>query len=146
MEIDMNTVINNFILIMILGLMVTSCSEFGGTAADELEGTKWNLLTIRKSIPIPDSIITLELEDDEVRGTSGCNTYFGEYKSKGNKISFGVLAATEMACLNPKGIMEQEQEYLSFLSEIVAYSIEGDRLILKKTLQDQLTFEMALDN
>jgi len=142
----MNTIRNNFILIMILGLMITSCSEFSGTVADELEGTKWNLLTIRKSIPIPDSIITIEFEDDEVRGTSGCNTYFGEYTSKENKISFGVLAATEMACLNPEGIMEQEQEYLSFLSEIVAYSIEGDRLILKKTLQDQLTFEMALDN
>ena len=142
----MNTIRNNFILIMILGLMITSCSEFSGTVADELEGTKWNLLTIRKSILIPDSIITIEFEDDEVRGTSGCNTYFGEYTSKENKISFGVLAATEMACLNPEGIMGQEQEYLSFLSEIVAYSIEGDRLILKKTLQDQLTFEMALDN
>ena len=141
----MNSIRSNFVLIMILGLIVTSCSVFNGTASDELEGTKWNLLYIRKSIPIPGSIITLEFKDGEVRGTSGCNTYFGEYKLKEGEISFGVLGATMMACLYPEGIMEKEQEYLTFLSEVVAYSIEGDRLMLKKVLQDQLTFEMAVD-
>lgn len=142
----MNNIRSNFVLIMIFGLMVASCSAISIAKVDDLERTKWNLLFYHNSKPIPDSIITIEFENGEVRGTSGCNTYFGEYKPKGNEISFGVLAATEMACLNPEGIMEQEQEYLSFLSEIVAYSIEGDRLILKKTLQDQLTFEKSRNN
>ena len=138
---DLNNIRISFVLIMIFGLMVTSCSSFSGIAADELGGSKWNLLHIRKSMPIPDRIITIEFEDGEVTGTSGCNTYFGKHMTKGNEISFGQLASTEMACLDPEGIMDQEQEYLTFLSEVVAFSIEGDRLILKKAHQDQLTFK-----
>ena len=142
----MNNIRISFVLIIIFGLMVSSCSSLNGTAVDELGGSKWNLLHIQKSMPIPDIIITIEFEDSEVTGTSGCNTYFGEYMIKGNEISFGQLAATEMACLDPEGIMDQEQGYLTFLSEVVAFSIEGDRLILKKTHQGQLTFERAINH
>jgi len=53
------------------------------------------------------------------------------------------IAMTEMACLDPKGVMQQEQDYLSFLSEVVSFSIEGNQLILRKVEQDQLTFEKA---
>jgi heat shock protein HslJ len=131
---------------MIFGLMVTSCSIISNAKVDDLERTKWDLLFYHKSKPIPDSIITIEFENGEVRGTSGCNTYFGEYKIQGSEISFGQIAGTEMACMNPERIMEQEQKYLTFLSEVVAYSIEGDRLILKKAHQDQLTFEKSTNN
>lgn len=142
----MNNIRSNFVLIMIFGLMVASCSAISIAKVDALERTKWNLLFFHNSKPIPDSIITIEFENGEVRGTSGCNTYFGEYKTRGSEISFGQIAATEMACMSPERIMEQEQKYLTFLSEVVAYSIEGDRLILKKAHQDQLTFEKSTNN
>ncbi len=137
----MNHKVRYFLMFMIFGLMVSSCSTFNSPPVDDLEGTRWNLLFIRKSVPIPNNIISIEFNNGEVGGTTGCNSYFGEYKTQGNEISFAQIAATEMACLDPEGIMEQEQDYMTFLSEVVAYSIESDRLILKKAHQDQLTFE-----
>ena len=37
----------------------------------------------------------------------------------------------EMACLNPVGVMEQEQRYLGFLEDVTVYSIVGNQLWLE---------------
>ena len=137
---------NKILLSMILiGLLAASCSVLNPGGANDLEGSKWELLFIRKSVPLEGSTITIEFEDGEVHGRSGCNSYFGEYTVKGNEISFDMLASTEMACMDPEGVMEQEQEYLASLSEVVTYSIEGEQLILKKEVQDQLTFQKSMN-
>jgi heat shock protein HslJ len=125
---------------LLFTIMVSSCTTSEISSVDKLDGTKWKLLYIRKSTPLPDRDITIEFEDGQVRGSSGCNTYFGSYKLKGTGISFSQLASTEMACMDPEGIMQQEQEYFAFLSEVVSFLLEGDQLILKKAAQDQLTF------
>jgi len=130
---------------LILTLLAAACSALPDSA-NELDGTKWELVFIRKSTPMEGSTITIEFENGEVRGRSGCNSYFGEYTVKGNEISFGMLAATEMACMDPEGVMQQEQEYLAFLSEVVTFSVEGEQLILKKEVQDQLTFKTTTND
>ncbi len=134
-----------YLLMILIGLFAASCSALNPAAANEINSTEWQLLYIRKSTPITDRPITISFEDGQVNGSSGCNSYFGEYKINGNEISFGPLASTEMACLDPEGIMDQEYEYLTFLSEVVTYSIEGDQLILKKEGQDQLTFQKPMN-
>ena len=141
----MNKNRSRFVWLITFSLMVASCSVFGAPQVDELDGTKWDLLFIRKSAPISNRNITIQFEDGQVRGSSGCNTYFGEYQLKGSDISFGQLASTEMACMDPGGIMEQEQDYLAFLSEVVSYDVESDQLILKKAVRDQLTFIRVLE-
>ncbi|HAF62296.1 MAG TPA: hypothetical protein DCK95_08220 [Anaerolineaceae bacterium] len=129
------------IFLITITLISTACSILSGAAADDLDGTQWELLYLRKSTPEPGSRITIQFTDGQVQGNAGCNTFFGAYKTTGNEISFSQLVTTEMACLEPEGIMRQEQEFLRFLSEIVNYSVEGERLILSKTQQDQLTFD-----
>ena len=141
----MNKNRNRFVWLITFSLIILSCSVFGGAPPDELDGTKWDLLFIRKSAPISNRNITIQFKGGQVRGSSGCNTYFGEYQIKGNEISFGQLASTEMACMDPGGIMEQEQDYLAFLSEVVSYDVESDQLILKKAVRDQLTFVRVLE-
>jgi len=132
--------VSSLSLIMILGLILASCSQSRNTLSAKLEGKRWELETIRKSIPISGRVISIEFQDGEVDGSSGCNSYSGGYGTKGNGIIFGMLASTEMACMDPEGLMDQEQDYLSFLSEVVAFSIEDGHLILKTETQDQLTF------
>ena len=127
-----------FVLTFVPFLLI-SCAS-GGNAAEDLNGTRWELLYINKSEPIPGSMVTIEFENGEVRGSAGCNSYFGSYQVKGNVISFGMLAMTEMACLEPEGFMEQEQAYLQFLSEVETFALEGERLMLKKAVQEQFTF------
>ena len=122
-------------------LCFNSCTRVGIGDTDALADTEWQLVFIRKTTPIKGTTINISFENDEIRGTSGCNTYFGSYEIEGEKIKFNEIAMTEMACLDPEGVMQQEQDYLSFLSEVVLFSIEGNQLILRKAEQGQLTFE-----
>jgi len=122
-------------------LCFNACTQFGIGDTDALADTEWQLVFIRKTTPIKGTTINISFENDEIRGTSGCNTYFGSYEIEGEKIKFNEIAMTEMACLDPEGVMQQEQEYLNFLSEVVTFSIEGNQLILRKAEQGQLTFE-----
>ena len=131
-----------FLIILLTTLCISSCTVF--TSKDNgLDGTEWELRYIRKSVPIPGSVIFIVFNNGEMHGSSGCNSYFGEYKISNGSISIGPIAMTEMACLEPEGAMQQEQDYLAFLSEVETYSINGDQLILKKAIQDQLTFEQV---
>jgi heat shock protein HslJ len=140
MEVGMKNRMSSLLLILIMGLMLASCSHPNNTLAADMESKNWELKTIRTSVPIAGRVISIEFEDGEVHGSSGCNSYFGGYEIKGDEITFGMLASTEMACMDPEGLMGQEQDYLSFLSEVVSFSIEDGQLILRKADQDQLTF------
>ena len=42
-----------------------------------------------------------------------------------DNIRIGTAAATEMACIEPEGVMEQEQQYLAALGTAAAYKIQG---------------------
>ncbi len=81
---------------------------------------------------IPDTEITIQFDEEKkVGGSSGCNQYFGSYETKEDgTLTFGALAMTEMACLSPEGVMDQEQQYLEALSEVSTYDVEQKRLRL----------------
>jgi len=119
--------------------LLVSCAS-GENSAALLNSTRWELLYINKSEPISGRAVTIEFENWEVRGSAGCNSYFGSYDVKGDRISFDMLAMTEMACLEPEGLMDQEQAYLQFLSEVESFILDDGQLLLKKAVQEQLTF------
>ena len=80
---------------------------------------------------IADTEITAEFASAEetVKGSAGCNSYFGSYKLKGSQLSIpGPIGATEMYCMEPEGVMDQEQEYLAVLQLAESYEIDGDKL------------------
>jgi heat shock protein HslJ len=70
-----------------------------------------------KTRPIPGTTITATFEDGQVRGSAGCNSYFGSYQVNGDKISVGQMGITEMACLEPEGVMDQELMFVGFLGD-----------------------------
>lgn len=129
------------IIVLFMMLLMAACKVMPNAVSDPLDGTEWELLYIRKSTPIPGSTLTIAFEDGEVNGAAGCNRYFGNYQISGDRITFGMLAWTEMACMQPEGIMEQEQAYMAFLSEVVRFEIEDGQLVLAKAAQEQLIFE-----
>ena len=102
-----------------------------------LEGTTWVLVSYGDpSDPqavLEGSEITAEFDSVEgtVKGLAGCNSYFGNYEVDGNAITFGLLGATLMACLEPEGIMQQESAYLAALDSAVTYRIQGDKLEIR---------------
>ena len=128
-------------------LVVAACTS----SISVLEGNKWMLSSYgevdnSKSV-LADTEITAKFEKakGEVSGSGGCNTYFAAYEINGDTLSISELAWTEMACLSPAGVMEQEQEFLSLL--VQAESFQADETSLTITCSDgkRLYFFKAAD-
>lgn len=100
-------------------------------------GTSWHLLTYaddnrtRVSI-LPGTTITLIFDDEKnFTGSAGCNHYGGSYRVDGETFSTDSIFRTEMYCLEPEGVMEQEDAYLAALEAAAAYKVDAEgRLIL----------------
>ena len=121
----------SLLLMVISGLV--ACSTGSGDAM--VENTEWVLKSYGKpeslKAVIADTEITAEFVSAEktVKGSAGCNSYFGSYKLKGSQLSIpGPIGATEMYCMEPKGVMDQEQEYLAVLQSAESYKIDSDEL------------------
>jgi len=51
-----------------------------------------------------------------------------DYQISNNELSIPVMAHTEMYCLEPEGVMEQEYQYLKTLQTAESYQIQGGKL------------------
>jgi heat shock protein HslJ len=114
------------LFIAIPSIMFLAGCEGSGTNA--LRDTAWELASLTGSDLLPGTTITIEFAADQVSGSAGCNTYGGTYKTSGDSLSLIDLYATEMGCLEPAGILEQESAYLSVLSSAATYQINGHTL------------------
>jgi heat shock protein HslJ len=119
-----------FIALIIAVLLAACALPNGGPAAGSLEGS-WTLTSMGGKVPIDGSTTTIKFENGEAGGKSGCNSYGGSYTISGNKLAFSALMQTEMACMEPQGLMEQESAYLQSLSQTASFSAAGDQLELK---------------
>ena len=66
--------------------------------------------------------------EGQVTGSAGCNSYWADYEASGNKLSFTSLFWTEIGCLEPAGILEQETQYLKALQSAESYEISVGKL------------------
>ncbi|MGB2965702.1 MAG: META domain-containing protein [Anaerolineales bacterium] len=131
-----------FFLTTILSLLITaSCSILPGNGSNQLNGTSWRLISYEEKQPIPGKDMTAKFDIQEVSGSASCNHYFGSYSVAGDRISIQGLGWTEMACLDPEGIMEQEQVLMKLFSESTSYSIQGNTLQISTSSGDLLLFE-----
>ena len=63
-----------------------------------------------------------------VAGSGGCNSFSGPVTIKGDAITFGALATTEMACT--PALMNQEQKFFAALAATRSYRTRGPYLML----------------
>jgi heat shock protein HslJ len=118
---------------VVLGLI--ACST--GTGEAMLEDRTWTLKSYGepgspKGV-LADTEITVEFvsRENSVKGNAGCNSYFGSYELRRSQLSIpGPMAVTEMFCMEPTGVMDQEQEYLTILHMAEEYEISGDELTI----------------
>jgi len=121
-----------------LGLAVPALVIAGGcggsTSGKGLENTAWELEAYGSaSAPealIPGSRITLTFDRHltGASGSAGCNSYGAGTLVESTKITFSELYHTEMYCLDPAGIMDQENSYLELLGAARTYSLGTDKL------------------
>lgn len=98
----------------------------------ELEETTWKLSGILEhggiSSLILDTEVTATLSDGVFGGSAGCNSYTAEATVEGNSIEIAPAIRTEMFCMEPKGVMDQEDAYLYALTQVASYEINRNRL------------------
>jgi putative lipoprotein len=126
--------------LMLLALPACMITDRQGTT--DLPGTAWTLVDLDGAEPVEGAVPTLAFgEDGTANGSSGCNSFSGEVTIDGNDVSFGPLATTRMACVDPAA-SEQETEFLLALDEVESYTIDSEgRLVLEGGAP--LTFEVA---
>ena len=86
-------------------------------ADDPLAGGEWVLVGYGPEgalIELPaGALVTIRFADGGLRGSAGCNSYFGGYQVSGDAIEVGPVGSTEMWC---EGLMDLEDVYLATLS------------------------------
>ena len=141
----MKRILITVILLVFTFTGLVACSAPNST----LEDTKWFLRSYGEQnnlqALIEDTEITATFDSDkgEVSGSAGCNTYFARYEVRGNKLSILEMAWTEMACLSPEGVMDQEQEYLTILANAQSFQADETTLTIFCSGGQQLYFTTA---
>jgi heat shock protein HslJ len=101
---------------------------------DPLQGTQWQLIDLddgsESLIPVlPETEISAHFsEDGLLSGSAGCNGYSASYDVTNGSINVAGLVMTEIYCLEPEGLMDQETQYLVDLSDAAAYLLGDDLL------------------
>lgn len=72
--------------------------------------------------------ITFFALDKEIKGNTGCNSFFGNYAIDLYKLTFSEIASTEMACDRP--IMRNENAFLQALRDTGSYTLQDNVLTL----------------
>lgn len=132
--------INTLTTIIWITIMLVAC---GWTNSDPLNGTTWELYSVGKYSPIDGSVTTIHFENGQVSGLGGCNQYGGEYQLSGDTLMIDKLYMTEMACMSPEGIMEQELRFLEYLGNVQSFKVTGDQLQIYWSDGEVLTFVPA---
>ena len=136
----------NKLRLVVFGLLVMllSACAAGGQSGDQagqpaLAGTQWILSSMNGNPPLEGSTVTLTFEQENFGGRSGCNTYGGDYSAaQDGKLTLGSAVMTEMACMEPAGVMEQETTFVNTLTQAASYQIDGDQLEVKNADGDTI--------
>ena len=132
---------NLLIVLLLLALFLSSCGVLPITKNSGLNGTAWTLTSYNGTTLLSDTTMTAFFESGEVNGSASCNHYFGSFKAKGDQIQIDGLAWTGMACMDPEGIMQQEQQVMSLFSQAETFSIQGKVLQILSSNGESLIFQ-----
>ena len=127
--------------ISIFAIMLSACAWSSSTGQPDLEGTTWVLTAFNQNHPIEGTQPTITIEDGQVSGNASCNLFGGSCQVKRDAISFSDLYATEMYCMDPEGIMEQERTYLEQLGVAQRFELVDGILTIFTELEQTMTFQ-----
>ena len=102
-----------------------------------LAGTSWNVTAYNngkqgvESVSAGSKLTAVFGKDGNLTGFAGCNNYDAPYKATPPKLSIGPVASTRKECATPKGVMDQELQYLTALHTAATYRIDGTLLELR---------------
>ena len=119
--------------LLVCGLSMTMVAQSGSVAGATvpLEKTEWKLVRLGDAVVKGDELhqphIAFDAATKRVSGSGGCNRISGGYTLKGQKLTFGHVMSTMMACA---GVTDTERNFLQALGEVKRWKIAGRQLEL----------------
>lgn len=138
------------IFAIIVAICISGCKSTEKSGSKELQNlpltqTHWTLTAIN-GVPVGETPAEATIAFDDQGGISGClgcNTFFGTYYAKKEKLDIEFKGATKRLCSD----MSTEQKYISALQdEVCCFTIEGSTLIIKNKSQELLRFQGTAQN
>ena len=101
-----------------------------------LWGSEWRLLDLGGQAAMAQPAATLAFpQPGQAAGHGSCNRFFGTVEIHRDRIRFGPLAATKMACMG--GASQQEVRYLGALQKAQRYEVKDGSLLIHVEGMDQ---------
>jgi heat shock protein HslJ len=111
---------------------LSGCAVGNTTPPPSLWGSEWRLQDLGGQVVLDQAIATLAFpQAGQTEGQGSCNRFFGSVEIEKDRIRFGPLGATKMAC--PGGASQQESRYLGALQKAQRYEVRGDNTLLIHT-------------
>ncbi|MCW8810075.1 MAG: META domain-containing protein [Ignavibacteriaceae bacterium] len=128
---------------ILIALIIISCSSKEAEKSQvNLLHDIWALASINSEKVVIDETVKnlpkleIYVEDEMVRGNTGCNTINGKVEIDKNKISFYDITATEMVCPG-----DLERRFISALQKVNNYKIVKFKLYLYENDKVLLSFQ-----
>lgn len=126
-----------FLLVLLVTMSIVAYGQTGRSMSTDqrvLTGIDWRLVSLgpagAETNVVAGTTVTLKFgEDDRASGSTGCNSYGGNYQVRGDNISFSRLVSTRRACLD-QNANEQEQRFLSTLGAANRFRLTRGRLTI----------------
>ncbi|PHR10546.1 MAG: hypothetical protein COA40_13875 [Aequorivita sp.] len=120
--------------ILLFAIIFTGCDEtkkvIDVAGSVQLTGSYTvNSINGKKLENTTNPTFTLSAIDNSFRGTTGCNSVFGNYTIDLYSINFGDLAVSEKMCMD-KNIMNTERDFLNALNNTGTYGLQNGVLTL----------------
>lgn len=103
----------------------------------ELAGSEWEVTGVNNGNQAVASVIsgtelTMSFDDEALlSGSAGCNNFNAGYVAGDEVLTIDAVATTRMFCNDPAGIMDQEAQFTTALSNAATYSIDGSTLTIR---------------
>lgn len=95
-------------------------SQNSPPSGDALKNSTWRLDRWERQgstvALVPQTEVYLQFEDNRVNGSGGCNRFGGSFDLAKDKLSLGLLEATQRGC--EAAVMNQESQFLSALQSV----------------------------
>jgi heat shock protein HslJ len=114
----------SIICIFLAASLLAACASAPG-----LKSTRWQLTQLNGQPALEGVTVTLNLEEDTLGGSDGCNTYGGSYTSKGSAFKTGGdIFSTMMYCSDT--INNQATAYFTALDQATSFTLQDNTLSL----------------
>jgi putative lipoprotein len=107
-----------------------------------LVGSTWAAVLVGDKPTVAGSQPTAAFTTDQVKGSTGCNSYFGSYEYSRGAIKFSTMGSTAMACLDP-AIEATEGTFMGAMQGASSVSIDPTGRMILDGSGGSITFEVA---